>query len=197
MKSSNRHQKHSSSNSHSPSNRSRSRERERDKDKERERERERGKDRYYNRETDRERDRDRDKEKNKDRNNNNREHNKHQQHNTSNDLNNIMEGKLYLTNIPINIPEYKVKEEFEKFGKVIDYSLRKKLNIANPYYYGNITLSKKQEADKAREYITKNLSWYVAPFDKDANKDKNNSKNRQKEQNNYMNNKQEIPVREI
>ena len=189
MKSSHRHQKHSNSGSQSPSNRSRSREKERDRD----RERDRDKERNYNRESGRERDKER--EKNRDR-NNNREHTNHQQH-TVNEPNDLLEGKLYLTNIPINIPEYKVKEEFEKYGKVIDYSLRKKLNIANPYYYGHITLSRKQEAEKARECITKNLSWYVAPFDKEGNKEKNNTKNRSKEQNNYMNNRQEAPVREI
>ena len=195
MKSGNRHQKHSNSNSHSPSNRSRSR------DREREREREKEKDRSHNRENERERNRERN-------NNSNREHNKHQQHqqhqqhqhqqHSNHDSGNIIEGKLYLTNIPINTPEIKVKEEFERFGKVIDYSLRKKLNIANPYYYGYITLSKKQEADKAREYITKNLNWYVAPFEKDGNKDKNNSNKNKKEQNNTSN-KQENnnPVREI
>jgi len=200
MKSGNRHQKHSNSNSHSPSNRSRSRDRER----EREREKEKEKDRSHNRENERERNRERN-------NNSNREHNKHQQHqqhqqhqhqqhqqHSNHDSGNIIEGKLYLTNIPINTPEIKVKEEFERFGKVIDYSLRKKLNIANPYYYGYITLSKKQEADKAREYITKNLNWYVAPFEKDGNKDKNNSNKNKKEQNNASN-KQENnnPVREI
>ena len=182
MKSSNRHQKHSSSNS--PSNRSRSR----DKEREKERHRDRDKERTYNNE--------------REKNRNNKEHNKHQQH-SGNDTGNNIEGKLYLTNIPINTPEYQVKEEFEKYGKVLDYSLRKKLNIANPYYYGHITLSRKQDADKAREAITKNLSWYVAPFDKYAStKDKNNqNKNRHKVQNNFsynnMNNKQEIPVREI
>ena len=181
MKSSNRHQKHSNSNSHSPSNRSRSREREREREKEKER--------THNRDNERERNRERD------RNNNNRD-NKHQ-HNSNHDSGNIIEGKLYLTNIPINIPEHKVKEEFERFGTVIDISLRKKLNIANPYYYGNITLSKKQEAEKAIEYITKNLKWYVEPFEKDRNKDKNSNKN--KNQNNASNNKQEnnIAVREI
>ena len=185
MKSSNRHQKRSSSNS--PSNRSRSRERERD--------RERDKERTHNNEREKNRERDRDR-------NNNREHNKHQQH-SSHDTGNNSEGKLYLSNIPINIPEQLVKEEFEKYGKVLDYSLRKQLNIANPYYYGYITLSRQQDADKARESITKNLSWYVARYDKDgANKEKNNqSKNRHKNQNNFsynnMNNKQEVPVREI
>ena len=182
---SNRHQKHSNSSSHSPSNRSRSRERER------EREREKEKERTHNRDNERE--------KNRDRNNNRdreREHNKHQQH-SSHNSGNIIEGKLYLTNIPIKISDHKVKEEFERFGKVIDYSLKKKIDITNSYKYGHITLSRKQDAEKAREYITKNLSWYVAPFDKDGNKDKNNSnKNKQKEINN---NKQDtnIPVREI
>ena len=182
---SNRHQKHSNSSSHSPSNRSRSRERER------EREREKEKERSHNRDNERE--------KNRERNNNRdreREHNKHQQH-SSHNSGNIIEGKLYLTNIPIKISDHKVKEEFERFGKVIDYSLKKKIDITNSYKYGHITLSRKQDAEKAREYITKNLSWYVAPFDKDGNKDKNNSnKNKQKEINN---NKQDtnIPVREI
>ena len=183
MKSSNRHQRHSNSNSHSPSNRSRSREREREREKER----------THNRDNERERNRERD----RDRNNNNREHNKHQ-HNSNHDSGNISEGKLYLTNIPINTPEHKVKEEFERFGTVIDYSLRKKLNIASPYYFGHITLSKKQEAEKAIEYIRKNLNWYVEFFEKDRNKDKNSNKNK-KDQNNTSNNKQEnnIAVREI
>ena len=178
------------SNSNSPSNRSRSRERERDRERDRDNNRE--KDKNYNRGNERE--------KHRERNNNNRENNKHQQH-SSHESGNIIDGKLYLSNIPINITEYQVKEEFEKYGKVIDYSLRKQLNVPFPYYYGYITLSKKQEADKAREYISKNLSWRVVPFEKDANKDKNNqNKNRQKIQNNQNNNiniKQESPVREI
>ena len=178
------------SNSNSPSNRSRSRERERDRERDRDNNRE--KDKNYNRGKERE--------KHRERNNNNRENNKHQQH-SSHESGNIIDGKLYLSNIPINITEYQVKEEFEKYGKVIDYSLRKQLNVPFPYYYGYITLSKKQEADKAREYISKNLSWRVVPFEKDANKDKNNqNKNRQKIQNNQNNNiniKQESPVREI
>ena len=168
MKSNNRHQKHSNSNSHSPSNRSRSRERER------ERERDREKDRGHNRDNERE--------KNRERNNRDRErehNNKHQQHSSHNTGNNIIDGKLYLTNIPINIPDHQVKEEFERYGKVIDYSLKKKMNITNPYKFGYITLSRKQEAEKARESITKNFSWYVAPYDKDGNKDKNNNKNKQ------------------
>ena len=178
------------SNSNSPSNRSRSRERERDRERDRDNNRE--KDKNYNRGNERE--------KHRERNNNNRENNKHQQH-SSHESGNIIDGKLYLSNIPINITEYQVKEEFEKYGKVIDYSLRKQLNVPFPYYYGYITLSKKQEADKAREYISKNLSWRVVPFEKDANKDKNNqNKKRQKIQNNQNNNiniKQESPVREI
>jgi RNA recognition motif-containing protein len=183
MKSNNRHQKHSNSNSHSPSNRSRSREKEREREKEKEKA-------GHNRENDRE--------KNRERNNRERErdhNNKHQQH-LSHNPGNITDGKLYLTNIPINFPDHQVKEEFERYGKVIDYSLKKKLNIANPYKFGYITLSRKQEAEKAREAITKNFSWYVAPFDKDGNKDKNNNKNRQKEMNN---NRQDtnFPVREI
>ena len=194
MKSGNRNQKHSNnSNSNSPSNRSRSRDKERERDREREKNKERN---YNNREKDREKNRDRN---NNNNNHSNREHMKHQQH-SNHDPGNLLEGKLYLTNIPINIPEHKVKEEFEKYGKVIDYSLRKKLNMPNPYYYGYITLSKKQEAEKAREFISKNLSWYVAPFDKDANNKNNVNKNRQKEQNNLnnnMNNRQDIPVREI
>ena len=134
------------SNSNSPSNRSRSRERERDRERDRDNNRE--KDKNYNRGNERE--------KHRERNNNNRENNKHQQH-SSHESGNIIDGKLYLSNIPINITEYQVKEEFEKYGKVIDYSLRKQLNVPFPYYYGYITLSKKQEADKAREYISKNL----------------------------------------
>ena len=127
MKSNNRHQKHSNSNSHSPSNRSRSRERER------ERERDREKDRGHNRDNERE--------KNRERNNRDRErehNNKHQQHSSHNTGNNIIDGKLYLTNIPINIPDHQVKEEFERYGKVIDYSLKKKMNITNPYKFGYI-----------------------------------------------------------
>jgi hypothetical protein len=119
MKSNNRHQKHSNSNSHSPSNRSRSRE------KEREREREKDK-AGHNRENDRE--------KNRERNNRERErdhNNKHQQH-LSHNPGNITDGKLYLTNIPINFPDHQVKEEFEHYGKVIDYSLKKKIEHSKP-----------------------------------------------------------------
>ena len=41
------------------------------------------------------------------------------------------EGKLYLANIPINIPQAQIKEEFEKYGHILDYSFRKKTDIPN------------------------------------------------------------------
>ena len=51
------------------------------------------------------------------------------------------EGMLYLANIPINIPQQRIKQEFEKYGKVLNYRFYKKTEVANPYYYGHITLS--------------------------------------------------------
>ena len=94
------------------------------------------------------------------------------------------EGKLYLANIPINIPQTQIKEEFEKYGHILDYSFRKKTDIPNPYYYGYITLSQKSEAEEAMNNITQNLSWTVMPFHRDT-KEKN-VKNRGI--NNHLNN---------
>ena len=83
-----------------------------------------------------------------------------------------IEGKLYLANIPLNIPQPKIIEEFGKYGRILDFSFRKKTDIQNPYYYGYITLNGKIEAENAVENITKNFNWTVMPFGK---KDKNNN----------------------
>ena len=181
---SNRNQKHSHS-------RSRSRSREREKEKEKER----------NTHIDREREREKNRERNnkKDHNKDNRDHNKHQHQNQqhpSHHPNNLVNGKLYLSNIPAHIPEDKVKEIFEKYGEVMDCSLKQKLDVQNPYYFGNITYKNKQDAELAMEHITNELSWYVVPFDKDANKDKNNSKNK-KDEDMSSNKNDNLRVREI
>jgi hypothetical protein len=89
-----------------------------------------------------------------------------------NNNNDIEEGKLYLANIPINIPQSKIKEEFGKFGRILDFSFRKKTDVPNPYYYGYITLSQKSEAEEAMNNITQQLKWTVMPFHRDA-KEKN------------------------
>ena len=36
------------------------------------------------------------------------------------------EGKLYLANIPLNFSQQKIRQEFEKYGKVLELKLRKK-----------------------------------------------------------------------
>ena len=79
----------------------------------------------------------------------------------------VIEGKLYLANIPISIPQGKIIEEFSKYGKIIDFSFRKKTDIPNAYYFGYITLSGKEEAKNAMENITQNLNWTVKPFGKE------------------------------
>ena len=94
----------------------------------------------------------------------------------NNHNNTLIEGKLYLANIPISIPQGKIIEEFAKFGRIIDFSFRKKTGIPNAYYYGYITLNGKAEAENAMESITKNLNWTVKPFEKD-NDAKNLNKN--------------------
>ena len=94
----------------------------------------------------------------------------------NNHNNTLIEGKLYLANIPISIPQGKIIEEFAKFGRIIDFSFRKKTGIPNAYYYGYITLNGKVEAENAMESITKNLNWTVKPFEQD-NDSKNLNKN--------------------
>ena len=140
-------------------------------------------------------------------------------HHTFKNHNNIEEGKLYLANIPLNIPQNKIKEEFENYGRILDYSFRKKTDVPNPYYYGYITLSQKSEAEEAMINITKNFNWTVMPFNRDTkernikNKNLNNNlnnllycKNNNREdslssdyENNNLNNKliNFIKVREI
>ena len=83
-------------------------------------------------------------------------------------------GKLYLANIPINIPQQRIKQEFEKYGKILDCKFYQKSGVPNPYYYGSITLSRKTEADLAMNNITKEYNWTVMPFNNNA-KAKNNS----------------------
>ena len=182
---SNRNQRHSRSRS-----RSRSREREREKEKERST--------HNDRERDREKNRDRNNKK--DHNKDNRDHNKHQhqsQQYPSHHPTNVTNGRLYFSNIPVHIPEDKVKEIFGKYGEFIDCSLFKtKMNSQNQYYYGNITYKNKQDAESAMEHMTNEFSWYVVPFDKDANKDKNNLKNK-KDEDMSSNKNDNLRVREI
>ena len=108
----------------------------------------------------------------------------HMHHHTFKNHNNIEEGKLYLANIPLNIPQNKIKEEFENYGRILDYSFRKKTDVPNPYYYGYITLSQKSEAEEAMVNITKTFNWTVMPFNR--NTKERNIKN--KNLNNNLNN---------
>lgn len=94
------------------------------------------------------------------------------------------EGKLYLANIPLSIPQQKIKQEFEKYGKILDYNFRRKTDVPHPYYYGYITLTKKNEAEEAMKNIVNEFNWTVEPFDKET-KDKNS--NREKNLNNLNN----------
>jgi len=96
-------------------------------------------------------------------------------HNNSNESYNPEDGKLYLSNIPLIYPQHKITEEFGKYGRIIDFSFRKKTDIANPYYYGYITLSSKSEAEEAMRNIIKDFNWTVMPFCKNPkeNKEKN------------------------
>ena len=97
--------------------------------------------------------------------------------NTRQRNNNNHEGKLYLANIPLNIPQQRIKQEFEKFGKVLEFKLRAKKDSPKPYYYGSVTLERKAEAELAMNNLTKEYNWTVAPFNSDS-KDKNTNKER-------------------
>ena len=107
-------------------------------------------------------------------------HNHNYNHSSKNGLKE--EGKLYLSNIPINFNQQKIKEEFEKYGCIKDYSLRKRTDVPNPYYYGYITFLHKSDSEKAMENISKIFNWTVMPFNRDS-KDKN--LNKEKNLNNY------------
>ena len=96
------------------------------------------------------------------------------------------EGKLYLANIPINIPQQRIKQEFEKYGKILDYKFYKKTEVANPYYYGHITLSKKNEAELAMNNLTKEYNWTVKPYNRNE-KEKNKERNLNNLNNNISN----------
>ena len=91
--------------------------------------------------------------------------------------NNNHEGKLYLANIPLNIPQQRIRQEFEKFGKVLEFKLRAKKDLPKPYYYGSVTLERKSEAELAMNNLTKEYNWTVAPFNADS-KEKNANKER-------------------
>ena len=94
-------------------------------------------------------------------------------HRNNNTNNSLIDGKLYLSNIPLTIPQPKILEEFGKYGRIVDFSFRKKTDIPNPYYFGYITLNGKLESENAIENITKNYNWTITPFGEDF-KDKNN-----------------------
>ena len=101
------------------------------------------------------------------------------------------EGMLYLANIPINIPQQRIKQEFEKYGKVLNYRFYKKPDAQKPYYYGHITLERKSEAELAMKNITKEYNWTVEPYNRNNRnaKEKNNSfKERNMNFNNLNNN---------
>ena len=97
-------------------------------------------------------------------------------HNTHNRINTDDEGKLYLANIPLNFSQQKIRQEFEKYGKVLELKLRKKTEVQNPYYFGYIKFCRKADSELALNNITKIYNWTVAPFntkDKNANKERN------------------------
>ena len=107
-----------------------------------------------------------------------------------NNRNNLRQeqGMLYLANIPISIPQQRIKQEFEKYGKVLNYRFYKKTEVANPYYYGHITLARKTDAELAMNNITTEYNWTVQPYNRNA-KEKNNSfKERNLNFNNLNNN---------
>ena len=93
---------------------------------------------------------------------------------SSRNNNSLLEGKLYISNIPLTTPQPKILEEFGKYGSIVDFSFRKKTDVPNPYYFGYITLNGKIESENAIENITKNYNWTITPFGKDF-KDKNNT----------------------
>jgi hypothetical protein len=108
-------------------------------------------------------------------------HNRHR--NNHNQKINPEEGKLYLANIPASIPQKKIKEEFQKYGKILDHQFRKKTTIQNSYYYGYITFSRKSEAEQAMNNLTKEYNWTVQPFNKEG-RERNNANNRERNLNN-------------
>ena len=86
---------------------------------------------------------------------NDKSHNKY--HNTHNKINVDDEGKLYLANIPLNFSQQKIRQEFEKYGKVLELKLRKKTEVQNPYYFGYIKFCRKADSELALNNITKIL----------------------------------------
>ena len=56
------------------------------------------------------------------------------------------------------------KEEFSKFGEVIDYSFKKKGKSS--HYYGYIKMKNKNEAKNAIDDISKNFKWKISMNEK-------------------------------
>ena len=83
-----------------------------------------------------------------------REHKHHKSHSI----------KIYISNIPSSTSEEKVKEEFSKFGEVIDYSFKKKGKSS--HYYGYIKMKNKNEAKNAIDDISKNFKWKISMNEK-------------------------------
>ena len=83
-----------------------------------------------------------------------REHKHHKSHSI----------KIYISNIPSSTLEEKVKEEFSKFGEVIDYSFKKKGKSS--HYYGYIKMKNKNEAKNAIDNISKNFKWKISMNEK-------------------------------
>ena len=79
-----------------------------------------------------------------------REHKHHKSHSI----------KIYISNIPSSTSEEKVKEEFSKFGEVLDYSFKKKGKSS--HYNGYIKMKNKNEAKNAIDDISKNFKWEIS-----------------------------------
>ena len=62
--------------------------------------------------------------------------------------------KLYLSKLGSSISERKIKEEFEHFGDVVDYSLKRKSGKSTNYF-GYVVMKNKSEAEEAMRYLSK------------------------------------------
>ncbi len=126
-----------------------------------------------------------------------REHKHHKSHSI----------KIYISNIPSSTLEEKVKEEFSKFGEVIDYSFKKKGKSS--HYYGYIKMKNKNEAKNAIDDISKNFKWKISMNEKIEKKQEpkkksimsesssENSQEKNKKEESTISNIKSLKVREL
>ena len=101
----------------------------------------------------------------------------------------------------------KVKEEFSKFGEVIDYSFKKKGKSS--HYYSYIKMKNKNEAKNAIDDISKNFKWKISMNEKIEKKQEpkkksimsesssENSQEKNKKEESTISNIKSLKVREL